>query len=687
MKTGCRVKNSFLNVVGAVSILILQGCGGGGGDSGSTTGSAPVDSRLDPAIVGETVEPPASAGAPVSETFATQLGFVHSAGTLISGLDGAAASQWRFGSSKTLAYSPGSVTVAPGPGGRVLLNYDFGCQASTIVVRTRDCRNSVSARRLLPMPVSVNGATVLSVDLRNNNASATFAIMLWDETGQVLRYPVSLRSIENRNPANSQRVYVALDKPSSYWSGANDGRLHGRIMAIAMAAQSYVQDFATGGLNYPAGTLEIGDIRLHNPRDFDYTLQTNAQRANTAYPTYKGRLAISSTSLDPLYLDKAAQAGIYTIRRDMNWEGTERSGARYNFSWYLNAMPEVQNRGMKILWVMDYGHPEHGGATPKTAEDRQAFANWAGAAATAFKGKPVFAYEVWNEPCSEKYWASPDPIAYADLAGRTANAIKAVDSAAKVVTGGVVFNPDPSYLFRLASQTASLNKVDAIGLHPYRYDSFVYSSPAYKRVINSPEEYAAEVSVLKHTMSAAGSTKPLWHTESGYSSWQFIDPNRYGDGLDPRAQSRQGLLTLRKVLTELALDEPLITLYNLFDSGVHATDKELNFGLLRADLSEKPGYTALKHLFNSVGQLSFKGFHTDVPPHTHVMRWESATTAARVFVLWTDNADFSTTVKLPAGARAVKSWTGGAIQPTVNASGESQVTLSEESGPVFVFVN
>lgn len=709
VKLGSLFANSLLSMAIAAGMATLEGCGGGGGSSatsGGATDQLQSQAGAPTLAEGTTGGGGASTGGtsgtgtgtgsgssaptagitggsttPAPETVASTLGYAAPTGTVISGADGA--SQWRFSSTKTLAYSAGSVSTDVS--GSVLLKFDFGCQTSAIVVRQTDCRNSVSARRLLPASVPVSGKSMLSIDVRNVDASANFAVMLWDSTGQVLRYPLSLRGIENRSPDAVQRVYIQLNKPSSYWAGANDGVVHDNIVAIAVSAQPFINDFATGGMNYPAGTLAFGDIRLHAASSFDYTLQTNAQRVTSAYTSYKGRLAVASDSLEPFYLDKALQAGIFTIRRDLNWEGAERAGV-FNFNYNLGFMPGVQTRGMKILWVLDYGHPDHGGTTPQTADDRQAYANFAQAAATAFKNKPVLAYELWNEPDSSIYWTSPDPVAFADMVSRATSGIKTADSTAKVVTGGVVLGPDLSYLYKLAGQTTKLSQVDAIGVHPYRFDSFTYTGP-YKRVSNSPEAYAADQAVLSKLLTAAGSTKPMWDTEAGYSSYLFLDSTRYGNGLDPRALNRQGVLTLRRVLTQLAMDAPLITLYSLYDTAYNATDREHNFGLLNADLNEKPSFVALKNLYNSVGQLTFKGYHSDVPPHTHALRWDNSSTSARVFVMWNDDPDFSTTVTLPAGVTAVKSWTGTTITPATATGGAKQITLSEDAGPVFVFVN
>jgi len=85
--------------------------------------------------------------------------------------------------------------------------------------------------------------------------------------------------------------------------------------------------------------------------------------------------------------------------------------------------------------------------------------------------------------------------------------------------------------------------------------------------------------------------------------------------------------------------------------------------------------------------LTSTGHHSSVHPPTTALRWGDSSTSARVFVMWNDDPDFSTTVTLPAGVTAVKSWTGTTITPATVTGGAKQITLSEDAGPVFVFVN
>jgi hypothetical protein len=50
----------------------------------------------------------------------------------------------------------------------------------------------------------------------------------------------------------------------------------------------------------------------------------------------------------------------------------ERSGM-YRFSAYDALMNALEARGMGALFILDYGHPDHGGSVPRTAEDLAAF--------------------------------------------------------------------------------------------------------------------------------------------------------------------------------------------------------------------------------------------------------------------------------------------------------------------------
>jgi hypothetical protein len=217
--------------------------------------------------------------------------------------------------------------------------------------------------------------------------------------------------------------------------------------------------------------------------------------------------------------------------------------------------------------------------------------------------------------------------------------------------------------------SGKLTGINAIGLHPYRKVA--------------PETFAAEVSPLQQMAANKGVTTTLWDTEWGYSSYGDFSADVYGDGHDPRALRRQGVLTLRKVLTHLALNTPVSIIFDSLDGGTSATEREHNFGLMTTTGADKPGIIGLRSLYSAQNGRVFKGFLPDVPPGLHVLRWDG--TSDRAFALWTDTNDRKVTVQLPSTIKTVTRWDGSTVTPTVNGSTRT-VVMSEADGPLFVTI-
>ena len=89
-------------------------------------------------------------------------------------------------------------------------------------------------------------------------------------------------------------------------------------------------------------------------------------------------------------LDSARDAGFRFARVDLLWERVERNGA-YRFAAYGTLMNALETRGMGALWILDYGHPAHGGKVPRDARRHRAlFGRFAEAAAQyTLKGRDV----------------------------------------------------------------------------------------------------------------------------------------------------------------------------------------------------------------------------------------------------------------------------------------------------------
>lgn len=646
----------------SVAVAILAGCGGGG--SGDVTG---------PTVALEAV---AAAGTPLTSVnsgaalTAPQLNTwqrLNASSVTLEDFDATnSTAQWRYLDAYIPVAYRGSISLGGGFGSlnSGVLRYDLGCGITRFEYRAgMQCGTAVGMKKVFTPVVPTSSTPAISFDIRNPKSSGVVEMTVTDSTGQTLQYRFDPRTFENNNGSDWAHLHVPLSKTRFHYGGANDGVFRGGIAAISFG-------MTAGGMHTPQDELQVDNIRLQSDSRFSFSLRSDASLVpGTYYPTYVGRLAIAAHQLDPQALDKVKEVGINIIRRDLKWADVEVNGT-YQFGGYDRWMDAAAARGMSMLWILDYGHPDHGGRVPLAAADRAAYAAFARAAASRYRGRNVLAYEVWNEPDVPTFWPSPDPNAYAQLFQDTVNSIKGVDSSIKVVTGGVGIDglQTLGYFTRMV-QSGKVASADAISVHPYR--------------LRKPEAFSADIQPLKNILGSHQLNKKLWVTEWGYSAYGYFDASVYGDGHDSRALNRQAVLTLRQVLTQLTLDLPVMTLYNIKDSGNNATDREHNFGLLEEDFSDKPSMTALRTLHAVASGRVFKGPLRDVPPVMHGVRWDGS--ADKVFALWTDTPEATVTVTLPANATVVKRWNGQTVSPTTTSSGRT-ITLREEEGPVFVTV-
>ncbi len=689
---GQRFSAVNLAVVGILAAL--QGCGGGGGDipapstgtvvggatgSGVPTSPPPSTNTGSSSGGGSTVVTPPPPAVPVSNGNATEAGvdavlesvdyspaWTQSPGVVVATFDSEmdSVSKWRYLPGEEFPGAIGGLSEASGIVGKAArLDYDLGCGTQIMLVRkTSSCGRYVAMSFNLPVPAAISSANaVLSFDTRTPQGVINPMVRVVDSTGQTHQYNVKGRSIESSTGEQWRKVHLPVSSSKDYFGGANDGVLHPPVRSITLGAGNLSQ-------MQPPGWVEFDNVSLINDPKYDFELKPAAPvAAGSFYPTYVGRMAASTYIGNAKAHDKALGIGIKIVRRDLSWAQIESKGV-YNFTSPNIALEALQEKGMSVLWILDYGHPAYGGGPPVTEAARTAFSKFARAAAENFKGKAnVVGFEVWNEPNGQHYWPNPDALAYATLFTRTAQAIRAGDPSAKIISGGLA-GVDVDFAMKFAAAIQP-NLIDYFAVHPY-------TNPA-------PEAYANGHDLLKKSIAAKGINKPVWDTEWGYSSYGDFDAAIYGNGFAPAARNRQAVLVLRKVLTELALNVQFMNIYGLVDYGSNPTSREANFGLLDKDAEEKPAYVGLRSLYSAQSGRVFKGFLPDVPPGVHVLRWDGASDKA--FVIWSEVVGQKVSVKLPPKAQAVRWWNGtSANLTTVNSA--QYLNLQEKDGPVFVTV-
>jgi hypothetical protein len=365
-------------------------------------------------------------------------------------------------------------------------------------------------------------------------------------------------------------------------------------------------------------------------------------------------------------LDLARDAGFQFVRMDLLWRNVERRG-RFRFFAYDLLLRDLEARGMGVLWILDYGHPDHGGEVPRTTDDIAAFSRFAEAAATHYRGRNV-RYEVWNEPNNPQFWPpSPNPTEYAALLRQTLTAMRRADPSAIISSGGISYL-DLSYARRALDRSLA-PMLNAISVHPYPRDR--------------PESIVPGYAALRGWVAEEmGETMEIWDSEWGYSSTQSLansGPNGHGD----RQRYRQANLAVREILTMWSLGFSLGVWYDLRDDGGDPANPDQNYGLLDSNGREKPALQAIRSLLNSAKTRKFAGMVPQPPPGVHAMRLDGA--SDELFIAWTEIPEQRERIECDrTDLISATDMMGRELTTKSRPNHHLRITISEDGGPVYL---
>ncbi|MBI9099962.1 MAG: cellulase family glycosylhydrolase [Spirochaetaceae bacterium] len=269
------------------------------------------------------------------------------------------------------------------------------------------------------------------------------------------------------------------------------------------------------------------------------------------------------------------ELGIEWIRIDFHWNKMEKSQGEWDFSLYDDFLDKAVGEGKKVLAILVYDTQWlHRGKDKRrriSPEEMPLFLNYVRTVAERY-GSRVGAFEIWNEPNSNRFWAGSDKD-FLELTRQTLHLLKKVCPQTPVAVGSLFYNPiifAGSYLQKLI-HSGVLDEADALSIHPYTLSPHILE----KRILN-----------VRKRMATAGYFTPLWITEVGFPTGGTY-PNRI-------PLEKQGR-TVAQTLTRLgAGGVELITWYNFSDElnegevepGMSSEDF---FGIIRPDYSLKPG--------------------------------------------------------------------------------------------------
>lgn len=669
--------------------LALTGCGGGGGGSDSETvtgdgvpleASADVVETLPPlplpssdeSVVISDSEPEA---APLGPSTLEHLSLITATalkvGDVLDNLstqtaaDGSRVSGWVFSNGPEFAGAQGNLVLRTASGTpQAELQGDLGCSTGSVITTpTSGCGKYVQAIHNFPTARPISAAnTRVQVRFKLNEPLFNVGLRLVDSSNQTVQYSLPANTLESVAGNTSAEVAVPMSQVSNYWGGSQSGVPQGSLkqMSVLLSQKPVVG---------PQGSMVIENVKLVSGTTAEVALSGNEPLLTQGVnPSLKGRMAVTAAyyKVSDKSLRMAQDAGFSIVRMDMFWDVVEKDG-KFNFSIYETALQRLAARGMKALFILSYGHPDHGRGAPVTAQDREAYLNFARQAAQFAKGRNVMGFEIWNEPDNNQYWTNGSAQTYAQLLEPARAAVKSIDPTRLVMNGGISWVNLP-YIMELAN-TGKLAKLDAFAIHPYRNAT-------------SPETFAADLAALRFTLKSKGVNAPVMVTEWGHSS-AGLAAATYGNGGDPRARSWQMRMVLRTQLTQIALNLPLMTTFQLVDSGTDRNNREHNYGLLDSNLNTKFAYTSLKQLYSLIKDRAYEGLVRDVPPNVHAMRWKGNNRT--VYAVWVDAGSLTATVTIPVGAK-VLCWNGAIRTTTLGANGTRSLKMNRDEGVLYVVI-
>jgi len=257
---------------------------------------------------------------------------------------------------------------------------------------------------------------------------------------------------------------------------------------------------------------------------------------------------LRAAELDQHTLNLVTTYGFRWIRTDISWRTLEPRPGGFDFDGLRRGLQAAVDRGLKVLGILDYGHPVYTGMlAPRDEHQREAWVRFAVEALRQL-GSLVSAWEVWNEPNHPRFWPPhPDVKDYNALLSEVAAALWSQNPDAVLVTGGLS-TVDEKFLSALVPLVDSLAQEGplGLGLHPYRN--------------TAPETVADDlrrVGLLRDGGRAeTDNGVRVWLTEWGYC--------RGTAGIDA---TRQAEWMVRIPLVGAALDSPLTVLFELRDGG------------------------------------------------------------------------------------------------------------------------
>ena len=381
-------------------------------------------------------------------------------------------------------------------------------------------------------------------------------------------------------------------------------------------------------------------------------------------------------------ISRIAAAGFKIVRMDFVWGWIETTPGIYDFSAYDRLVAEMVTYGIRPYFIFDYtnalydkdanGH----GVSPHTVSGRNAFAQFATAAALHFLGKNII-WEIYNEPNGQDahgngvFW-TPQVNAsdYNALAQTVARAVHSV------APGEILVGPAAAGKSGVTDGSFDFNFINSNILAGLLSDWSCVSVHSYRRGNQVPETVNVQYGQINNLIQANSRfARPICSGEWGYSSTADID------------EATQAKYAARIMLINVLNNLPVSILYD-WRGTPGTTGVELGFDIVHADLTPKPAYNALSTLLHFLQNYAFHGRVTGVygtDQNDYIGDFRTAMNQAEPkFVAWSATPGRSVQIKIPGPIAhyRITDLMGQIIADEYSDSSGIAVTMTDS--PVFI---
>jgi len=330
------------------------------------------------------------------------------------------------------------------------------------------------------------------------------------------------------------------------------------------------------------------------------------------------------------------------VAQDVKWKDVEPQPGQYRWAELDQLLLDARPYGFHILFSVS-GAPDW--ARPPAADltldgppvDYAHFTRFISALAGRYAGV-VGAYEIWPESNLSSRWSTPDglsPERYTELLRQAAEAVRAADPAALVVSGGLaptgandgVNAIDDLVYYQRMYTAGAANYFDALGVRVDGFNNAPGDTPAYSTVLSATHKghtsfYFRHYEDVRNVMVAnGGADADMWITSAGWASSEGpIAGLEYAADINEQQQAEFLVEALVQAQSQPYLSVIIVNNFNL----ATAPDVPSYFGpysLLRADWSARPAFITLAQIRQ--GDVFAQSVTPTAPATSHVLpNWQ-----------------------------------------------------------------